>query len=94
MTRLGFLGRLGTALQVRAPRPALQGATKPQVFLTVQPSYQLAWDAAAYLVWVNGLLMLEGQDYQIAGKSLRFTGQVIEDPIIIQILPLNVGKLA
>jgi hypothetical protein len=52
-----------------------------------QQSFKLSHTPSsdAVLVFLNGLLMLAGEDYTLSGVSLTFTGQVIGDGPIIQV---------
>jgi hypothetical protein len=61
------------------------------VFTTASLTYQLTKAPAAnaqVLVFVNGLLMLSGVDYSLAGQKLSFTGQQTDQMSgpIIQVL--------
>jgi hypothetical protein len=61
-------------------------AEKLDVFQSAAP-YTLAFSRAPELpakVFLNGLLMLEGLDYEIVGVALKFTGQQPGDHPIIQ----------
>ena len=68
--------------------PTDTGTPTRDVFQNVSQTYKLSAVPVPNtmpMVFVNGLLMLQGEDYTIAATTVTFTGQQIGKGVIVQV---------
>lgn len=91
--RISFaVAALAVILWAQSPLTVTQTITltpKVDVFQNQNQQFALAGTPAqdtSVMVFLNGLLMLQGVDYTLSGNVLTFTGQEIDGAPIVQVM--------